>query len=129
MFNLQLHRLRELSSLEFLRGTWNKTSNIYLRAVSTPFRPSIQIRRELCIQRPKHSVHTRPITAWLFFAGSEAELGEATELILDFPGGGFVAMGPTHHEERLRAWAKKTRKPVLSIDYAKAPECEPNTPF
>lgn len=33
-------------------------------------------------------------------------------------------MGPDCHEERLRRWAKRTGKPVLAIDYGKAPECE-----
>ena len=42
----------------------------------------------------------------------------------DFPGGGFVSMTPEHHEERLRMWAVRTGKPVLSVDYGKAPECE-----
>jgi acetyl esterase/lipase len=60
----------------------------------------------------------------LFFCKTEEELKDCTELILDFPGGGFVAMGPEHHEERLRRWTKRTGKPVLAIDYGKAPECE-----
>ena len=33
-------------------------------------------------------------------------------------------MTPEHHEERLCAWAEKTGRPVLSLDYGKAPECE-----
>jgi hypothetical protein len=33
-------------------------------------------------------------------------------------------MSPEHHEERLRVWALRTGRPVLSIDYGKAPECE-----
>ncbi|KAL5485309.1 hypothetical protein ACEPAI_7951 [Sanghuangporus weigelae] len=118
----KLLRLRELSTLEFLRGTWNKTHNIYLRAISAPFRQAVQIRRQLCLKRPKALEYDRPITAWLFFAGSEAELSQATELILDFPGGGFVAMDPTDHEDRLRAWTRNTGRPVLSVDYGKAPE-------
>jgi hypothetical protein len=32
-------------------------------------------------------------------------------------------MSPEHHEERLRVWTIKTGRPVLSIDYGKAPEC------
>ena len=32
-------------------------------------------------------------------------------------------MGPEHHEERLRSWAVQTGKPVISIQYGKAPEC------
>jgi acetyl esterase/lipase len=46
------------------------------------------------------------------------------ELIFDLPGGGFVAMTPEHHEERLRTWAVSTKRPVLSLDYGKSPECE-----
>jgi hypothetical protein len=38
-------------------------------------------------------------------------------------------MTPEHHEERLCAWAEKTGRPVLSLDYGKAPECECNLPF
>ena len=60
----------------------------------------------------------------LFFARPEAELANCTELIIDCAGGGFVAMGPECHEERLRRWAKRTGKPIISIDYGKAPECE-----
>ena len=33
-------------------------------------------------------------------------------------------MGPEHHEERLRSWAVKTCRPVISIEYGKAPECK-----
>jgi len=64
------------------------------------------------------------MTAYLFFALPEKELSKATELILDFPGGGFVAMTPEHHEERLRTWAVSTGRPVLAVEYGKAPECE-----
>ena len=33
-------------------------------------------------------------------------------------------MNPEHHEERLRTWAVTTRRPILSLDYGKAPECK-----
>jgi acetyl esterase/lipase len=60
----------------------------------------------------------------LFFNGTAEELAKCKELIVDFPGGGFIAMGPECHEERLRHWAKRTGKPVLGVNYGKAPECE-----
>jgi acetyl esterase/lipase len=69
-------------------------------------------------------VYDQPITAYLFFAPPEHRLSQATDLILDFPGGGFVAMTPEHHEDRLRMWAEQSGRPVLAIDYSKAPECE-----
>ena len=78
----------------------------------------------MLIPRPKTSSRAKlpPVKALLLFAGTEEELANVTEIIIDFPGGGFVAMGPECHEERLRTWAKRTHKPVLSIDYGKAPE-------
>src|ERR1700743_3047153 len=84
----------------------------------------MSIRRVIQIPRPSSSRYTRPITAHLFFAPHASKLAKSTELILDIPGGGFVSMTPVHHEERLCAWAEKTGRPVLSIDYGKAPECE-----
>ena len=52
-----------------------------------------------------------------------AALSSERNLIFDVPGGGFISMGPEHHEERLRSWAVKTCRPVISIEYGKAPEC------
>ena len=65
----------------------------------------------------------------LFFNGTEAQLAKATKLVVDFPGGGFIAMGPDCHEERLRRWAKRTGKPVLGVNYGKAPECKSLEPL
>ena len=50
-------------------------------------------------------------------------LSSEHNLIFDVPGGGFISMGPEHHEERLRSWAVRTGRPVISIEYGKAPEC------
>lgn len=43
----------------------------------------------------------------LFFDGTEQELSQCRDLVMDFPGGGFICMGPEHHEERLRRWGRK----------------------
>jgi acetyl esterase/lipase len=79
--------------------------------------------KQVLLKRP--DANMKPVQVWLFFAGAESELAKANELILDFPGGGFVSMGPRHHEERLRRWAIQTGKPVLAVNYSKAPECMP----
>ncbi|KAK2464247.1 hypothetical protein APHAL10511_003704 [Amanita phalloides] len=116
----KLRRFRAVPTVEMLRATWEKTTNPYLRFLC-PI-PSVPVRRKIFIPRPKSSSYARPISAYLFFGLPDDQLCNATELILDFPGGGFVAMSPEHHEERLRIWAKVTRRPILSIDYGKAPE-------
>lgn len=45
--------------------------------------------------------YSKPVTAWLYFSGSQLALSQTRELILDFPGGGFVSMSPENHEERV----------------------------
>ncbi|KAF9454042.1 alpha/beta-hydrolase [Macrolepiota fuliginosa MF-IS2] len=116
----KLRRFRAMPTIEMLRATWNKTANPYLRLLQRG--PRLSTCRKILLPRPKGSSYKRPVTAYLYFAPAEAQLKEATELILDFPGGGFVAMTPEHHEERLRLWAVSSGKPILSIDYGKAPE-------
>lgn len=98
-------------------------NRIQLRFFSHLRLPHASIRRKILLPRPKSSTYRRPITAFFFFAPPEEHLSRATDLILDFPGGGFVSMTPEHHEERLRIWAVRTGKPILSIEYGKSPEC------
>lgn len=95
---------------------------VQIRALT--YYPPVTIRKKILLPRPSDATYHRPVTAWLFFAPPEHHLSRATDLILDFPGGGFISMTPEHHEDRLRMWAMRTGKPVLSIEYGKAPECE-----
>lgn len=120
-----LRRYRALCSVEMLRTTWEKTyHNPYLRGFIKLHLPKVAIVRHVFIHRPPTSsrVNNPPVKAMLFFNGTEKQLARTTELVMDFPGGGFIAMGPECHEERLRTWAIRTGKPILSIDYGKAPE-------
>ncbi|KAI6045954.1 Alpha/Beta hydrolase protein [Pisolithus marmoratus] len=116
----KLRRFRAVPTVEMFRTTWEKTSNPYLRALSST--PSIAFYRRILLPRPSSSQYDRPITVHVFFAAPVVQLHNSTDLILDFPGGGFVAMTPEHHEERLRTWALRTGKVVLAVDYGKAPE-------
>ncbi|KAG7446287.1 alpha/beta-hydrolase [Guyanagaster necrorhizus] len=116
----KLRRFRAVPTVEMLRATWEKTTNPWIRSFS-PL-PPVTIRRKILLARPKVSPCQRPITVYLFFASTDASLSQSSDLILDIPGGGFIAMNPEHHEDRLRMWARSTGKPVLSLDYGKAPE-------
>ncbi|KZO95543.1 alpha/beta-hydrolase [Calocera viscosa TUFC12733] len=118
----KLRKFRAVCTVEMLRTTWEKTSNPYLRAMTFWDRPSLPLIRHVVLARPPTSPHKRPIKATLFYNGTPAQLAQARDLVLDFPGGGFICLGPQHHEERLRRWARRTGKPVLSVDYGKAPE-------
>ena len=137
----QLRRFRALCTVEMLRVTWEKTHNPYvcdpddyghllnlvqIRLATFFQRPSVPVVRTVSIPRPSSSSrsHLPPVNAILYYNGTEEELSKATQLVVDFPGGGFVAMGPECHEERLRRWAKRTGKPVLGVNYGKAPECK-----
>ncbi|KAE9390381.1 alpha/beta-hydrolase [Gymnopus androsaceus JB14] len=119
----KLRRFRAVPTVEMLRYTWEKTSNPLCCSfgIITSW-PSIKIRRKILLPRPKHSSYQRPIACFLYYDSTPERLKQCTELILDYPGGGFVAMSPEHHEERLRLWARGTGKPLLAVEYGKAPE-------
>ncbi|KAL9934276.1 hypothetical protein V8E36_006732 [Tilletia maclaganii] len=119
----KLRKYRAFCTVEMMRETWHKTTNPYIRLATWIHRPSLKIAKEVLLPRPSYGKHaSRPTVAWLFFDGDERALRSQTELILDIPGGGFISMDPRHHEERLRALAKQTGRPVLALNYCKAPE-------
>ncbi|KAI0040005.1 alpha/beta-hydrolase [Auriscalpium vulgare] len=117
----KIRRFRAVPTVEMLRVTWEKTTNPYIRLLT--YREPLAMYRKILLRRPKSSPYTRPITAHLYFKPDPTDaLALQEDLVLDFPGGGFVAMTPEHHDERLRLWASKMGRPVLSIEYGKAPE-------
>ncbi|KAG0148927.1 hypothetical protein CROQUDRAFT_40711 [Cronartium quercuum f. sp. fusiforme G11] len=118
----KLRKYRAVPTVEILRITWEKTSNPIVRFFTRRDRPEISICRKFILPRPTGSKYTKPITCWLYFARPELDLVRCKNLIMDIPGGGFIAMSPLHHEDRLRRWAIKTGMPILSMDYHKAPE-------
>lgn len=78
--------------------------------------------RQLRIPRPPASSYKEPIDAWLYFDGTRKDLLNHDKVVLDVPGGGFVAMTPRCHDDKLMGWAAKTGLPVLALNYKKAPE-------
>ncbi|KAJ5569414.1 uncharacterized protein N7459_008844 [Penicillium hispanicum] len=120
----KVRRVRATLTLEHLRVSWNKATTPYLWALASLVRPRLTryAPRAIRIPRPMHSVHQEPVSAWLYFDGPLSALREQTSLVLDVPGGGFVAMGPRNSEDKLLSWTARLKVPVLSIDYKKAPE-------
>lgn len=120
----KVRRVRGTLTLEHLRVSWNKATSPYLWALASLLRPRLTrySPRAIRIPRPIHSVHSEPVSAWLYFDGPLSALKEQTAMILDVPGGGFVAMGPRNSEDKLLSWAGRLKVPILSIDYKKAPE-------
>ncbi|XP_071656640.1 hormone-sensitive lipase isoform X1 [Patagioenas fasciata] len=56
-----------------------------------------------------------------WFRGGPA-LPPSPSLLVHFHGGGFVAQTSRSHEPYLRGWARELGAPILSVDYALAPE-------
>ncbi|GAA5911378.1 hypothetical protein JCM8208_005235, partial [Rhodotorula glutinis] len=120
----KLRKFRAFCTVEMLRVTWEKQSNPYIKFATRPHRPPVGIQRKLFLARPKGSRYSKPITLYLYYAGNDADLASAHELVMDIPGGGFICMTPEHHAERLLRWAKQLgpTKAVVSFNYGKAPE-------
>ena len=120
----KVRKVRGLLTVDHLRVSWNKSTTPYLGFVTRLLRPKLTRYppRAIRIPRPAESSYDEQIHAWLYFDGPLSALKNHNKIILDFPGGGYVAMTPRHHDDKLLTWAGKTGLPVLSIDYKKAPE-------
>ncbi|KAL3469891.1 CLN3 protein-domain-containing protein [Aspergillus californicus] len=117
-------RVRSTLTLEHLRVSWNKGTTPYLWSLAGLVRPRLTKYppRAMRIPRPRQSIYNEHTNAWLYFDGPLTALRDQTCIVLDIPGGGFVSMTPRHSEDRLLAWAGKTKLPILSLNYKKAPE-------
>lgn len=120
----KVRKVRGMVTVDHLRVSWNKGTTPYLKFLQNLTRPRLMRYppRAIRIPRPPNSDYTEPANAWLYFDGPLSELKNHTKLVLDVPGGGYVAMTPRSHDDKLIGWAGKTGLPVLSLDYKKAPE-------
>ncbi|ATY62287.1 Alpha beta hydrolase fold-3 [Cordyceps militaris] len=120
----KVRKVRGALTVEHMRVAWNKGTTPYLRVLQSLMRPRFTKwpPRQVRIPRPAGSDYTEPVAAWLYFDGPLADLAGHTRLVLDIPGGGFVAMDPRCNDDKLFAWATKSGLPILSLDYKKAPE-------
>lgn len=117
-------RVRGALTLQHMRVSWEKPNTPYIQFLSRLSRPKTRHcqPRKIRLPRPEFSDEQEPIDAWLYFTGTKEELRRAERVVMDIPGGGFVAMDPRCHDDKLMAWACKLRCPVLALDYKKAPE-------
>lgn len=120
----KVRNIRGALTLDHLRVSWNKGTTPYLGFASALLRPRLMKYppREIRIPRPSSSDYNEPVHGWLYFDGPLSALKTHTKLVLDIPGGGFVAMDPRTNDDKLFGWAGKTGLPILSLDYQKAPE-------
>jgi acetyl esterase/lipase len=120
----KVRKIRATLTVDHLRVAWNKGTTPYLGALTSLMRPRLMVYppRKIRIPRPKGSSYKEPVIGWLYFNGPRSALAKHDKVILDIPGGGFVAMDPRNHDDKLMGWAGKTGLPVLSLDYRKAPE-------
>lgn len=120
----KVRKIRATLTVDHLRVAWNKGTTPYLGALTNLMRPRLMWYppRKIRIPRPSESSYKEPVIGWLYFNGPLSALKKQTKVVLDIPGGGFVAMDPRNHDDKLMGWAAKSGLPVLSLDYRKAPE-------
>ncbi|GAW23640.1 hypothetical protein ANO14919_132140 [Xylariales sp. No.14919] len=120
----KVRKVRGMLTVDHLRVSWNKGKTPYLSALQNLMRPRFTRwpPRAIRIPRPNTSDYKEPVSGWIYYDGPISDLAHINKVILDIPGGGFVAMDPRCNDDKLFAWAGKTGLPVLSLDYQKAPE-------
>lgn len=120
----KVRKIRATLTVDHLRVAWNKGTTPYLGALTNLMRPRLMWYppRKIRIPRPNASSYKEPVIGWLYFNGPLSALKKQDKVVLDIPGGGFVAMDPRNHDDKLMGWAGRSGLPVLSLDYRKAPE-------
>lgn len=120
----KVRKVRGMLTVDHLRASWNKGTTPYLSFAQGIMRPRFTRwpPRAIRIPRPSTSDYKEPVSGWLYFDGPLSDLENHNRIVLDIPGGGFVAMDPRANDDKLFAWAGKTGLPILSLDYRKAPE-------
>ncbi|KAI1798985.1 alpha/beta-hydrolase [Daldinia bambusicola] len=120
----KVRKVRGALTVDHLRVSWNKGTTPYLQAVQNLMRPRFTRWPPRAIRIPRHSSsdYREPVSGWLYYDGPISDLEHINKMILDIPGGGFVAMDPRCNDDKLFAWAGKTGLPILSLEYKKAPE-------
>ena len=120
----KVRKVRGMLTVEHLRVSWNKPTTPLLSFAQGLVRPRFTRwpPRAMRIPRPGVSNYTESVAAWLYYDGPVADLQKHKNIVLDISGGGYVAMNPRCHDDKLLAWAARTGLPVLSLDYKKAPE-------
>lgn len=120
----KVRKVRATLTIEHLRVSWNKANTPYINFLTRIMRPKLANYppRAIRIPRPPESSYKDPINAWLYFDGPLSALQNHTKVIVDIPGGGFVAMDPRTNDDKLLAWSGRLGLPILSLDYKKAPE-------
>ncbi|KAK2596727.1 hypothetical protein QQS21_006182 [Conoideocrella luteorostrata] len=120
----KVRKVRGMITVDHLRVAWNKGTTPYLSVLQRLMRPRFTRwpPRQIRIPRPSNSDYKDPVIGWLYYDGPVADLVHHSRLVLDIPGGGFVAMDPRCNDDKLLAWASNSGLPILSLDYKKAPE-------
>ena len=124
MADEKVRKVRGALTVDHLRVSWNKATNPYLSLFGRLTRPKFTryAPKKVRIPRPPESSYKEPVTGWLYYDGPFSTIERHDKIVLDVPGGGFVAMSPRHNDDKLLAWSGKTGLPILSLDYKKAPE-------
>lgn len=115
------------NTISMMRTSWEKSTNPIFYLLSYPIRGYLQMRHDILIQRPAvpspSLFKEKPaIKARLYFPYDQNALLKSTDVILDIPGGGFVCMEPRNHDDYLSSITRKTKRPVVAINYGKSPE-------
>ncbi|KAJ2822850.1 hypothetical protein FBU31_004470, partial [Coemansia sp. 'formosensis'] len=133
----KVRKVRALITIDHLRVSWNKgvdnpllrlvrrmhSSRLTIhRVVDLPQREADSDKDESSSERLSEAADLEPARCHILYAGDPAAFSTCRHIVLNYPGGGFVSMGPECHMDYLSAWAERTGAIVISVDYAKAPE-------
>ncbi|KAL7745912.1 hypothetical protein RI367_008776 [Sorochytrium milnesiophthora] len=105
----KVRRLRATPTVELMRMSWEKQNTLLFRAISRAGLPRLTyMYRQILVPRHPSSYgynvadpRTQHISCYLLYKGAASTYPHASQLLLQYPGGGFVCMDPACHEDYL----------------------------
>jgi acetyl esterase/lipase len=123
------HRYRQCTNVAQIRASFEGVPrHPVLQWLAALRRPALGVfRRRVLIPRRSviHGVDATDdenIECFIYYRGRPEELPNCTRVVLQFHGGGFVAMNPQCHEDYMCKIAKQLDAVLVCVNYRKAPE-------
>ncbi|KAJ1882514.1 hypothetical protein LPJ57_000890, partial [Coemansia sp. RSA 486] len=117
----KVRKVRALITVDHLRVSWNKgVDNPVLRFVRRLHSSKLTVSRVVEVPdriscdegsssgRLSDVAQLEPAKCHVMYAGDPDTFAACKYIVLNYPGGGFVSMGPECHSDYLSAWAEKT---------------------
>jgi len=117
----QYHRLTQHLTIPLVRKIWGINETPLIRFYNKFTQPRMNVKKMFQVKTPSLSDPNASVICYLY-SYLPIEEGWKNGVIVHIHGGGFFSLATIHYDNYISDIAKKTKLPIISIDYSLAPE-------